>query len=65
LQQYKEKQISNYEETLLVRIEKLLKKHRAEYYIIITPLYDQLKFNTSDSQIIKKIFNDNVYIFPG
>jgi hypothetical protein len=64
-QQYREKQISLYEEDLLVKIKSMLDKHNTNYYILITPLYDQLKFNTADSQIIRKIFNKNVYDFSG
>jgi hypothetical protein len=64
-QKFKEKQISLYEKNILIKIKDILEKHKSKYYIVITPLYDQLKFNTSDMQIIDKIFDKNVYDFSG
>ncbi len=64
-QKYKVKQISPYEEDLLMKMKALLEKHKSKYYIVITPLADQLKFNPADMEIIKKIFGDHVYDFSG
>jgi len=60
-----EKQISPYEYTMMFKICNLLKKHKSHYYIVITPLYDQLKFDAMDMQLIKNVFGDNVYDFSG
>lgn len=64
-QKFLDKQISTDEENIMMKIKDLLVKHNSRYYIVITPLYDQLKFNASDIEIIKKIFGDNVYDFSG
>jgi hypothetical protein len=64
-EKFKAIQISPYEENVLIKIKDILKKHKSKYYIVITPLSDQLKFNTADMQIIKKIFDNNVYDFSG
>ena len=64
-QKFKEKQISPSEEDLLLKIKEIFTKHNTNYYIVIPPLYDQLKFNLSDFQIIKNIFGDNVYDYSG
>lgn len=65
LQRFKEKQISSNEEDVMIKIKEIFEKHATKYYIAITPLYDQLKFNISDIQIIKKIFDVNVIDFSG
>lgn len=65
IQGYKKKQISNNEMDILINIKKLLKKHNSNYYVIITPLYDQLKFNNSDSKILNQIFESRIYDFSG
>jgi hypothetical protein len=63
---YKDKQISKDEYIILLKIKKLLEKHNSRYYVVITPLYDQLKFESGDLKIIKNIFGSNcVYDFSG
>lgn len=65
VQEYKHKQISREEEELLEKIKAILDRHKSNYYIIITPLYDQKKINAADFDILKKIFGNNVYDFSG
>ena len=64
-QKYNEKQISLNEEQILRKIKALLDKHKSKYYIVITPLYDQFKLDTSDIQFLNKLFGKNVYDFSG
>ncbi len=47
------------------KIKKICEKHHTRYYIVITPLYDQLKFDSSDMQLISKSFGDRVFDFSG
>ena len=65
IQGYKKKQISNNEMDILTNIKQMLKKHNSNYYVIVTPLYDQLKFNAADSKILNQIFEDKIYDFSG
>jgi hypothetical protein len=64
-QKFAEKQITPNVDNLLVKIRDILAQHHSNYYIAITPLYDQLKFAPSDMQEIKRIFGDHVYDFSG
>ena len=64
-EQFKEKQISIPEQKMLEAIRDILEKHKSRYYIVITPLYDQLKFDKSDMKIIRDLFGKNVYDFSG
>lgn len=64
-QAFREKQISGGEEQMLSGIKKILEKHASNYYVVITPLYDQLKFDASDMKIIENCFGDHVYDFSG
>lgn len=64
-QQFKSAQISENERNMLGEIGNLLRKHMSKYYIVVTPLYDQLKFNASDMKILDDIFGQNLYDFSG
>ncbi|MEO8445997.1 MAG: hypothetical protein ABI528_00800 [bacterium] len=64
-QKFIKKQISPLEEDLLIKLKELLDKHHTKYYIVITPLSDQLKFNSADMQILKNLFRENIYDFSG
>ncbi|HMI64802.1 MAG TPA: hypothetical protein VK517_02130 [Cyclobacteriaceae bacterium] len=59
------KQISVNEENILLKIRELFKKHGTNYYIVITPLYDQMQFDSSDMQILRTIFGNRIYDFSG
>jgi hypothetical protein len=61
----KEKQISQTEAKTLLMIRKILINHNTRYYIVITPLYDQLKFNDSDLELLTGIFGRHIYDFSG
>lgn len=65
-QQYKEIiQISDSEKLLLLKLKDLFNKHSTNYYLVITPLYDQYKFNINDQDLVNKMFGDRVYDFSG
>lgn len=60
------KEISVRQEKLLKAIFNIFKKHKTNYKIIISPLYNQVKFNHNDLQIIRKIFKaENVFDYSG
>jgi len=64
-QEYLEPQIYPYAEDILAKIKQLFVKHHTNYYVVITPLYDQMKFSPRDMQILKKVFDDRLYDFSG
>jgi hypothetical protein len=51
---------------MLKEIFEVLKANKTEYKIIISPLYDQIKCNKSDLDVLRKIFGSkNVFDFSG
>jgi hypothetical protein len=64
-QTYKNKQISETEKKTLIKIKELLDKHDTNYIVVITPLYDQLKFHNEDIDILNSVFSDHMYDFSG
>ena len=51
---------------MLKEISEILKKNKTEIKVIISPLYDQLKFDKSDYEILCDIFGkQNVFDFSG
>ncbi len=64
-QAYKASQISDTEKAYLSKIKTLLDKHQTQYYVIITPLYDQLKFSDEDYHVLSSYFGEHLYDFSG
>jgi hypothetical protein len=64
-QQFLSKQISLEEEKIIYKIVNILDRHKAKLYLIVTPLYDQMKFNPDDILILKKAFGENLHDFSG
>ena len=64
-QKFKERQISSSEKVTINKMINLLNKHHTKYYVVITPLYDQLKFNDTDMELLKNTFAENLYDFSG
>lgn len=64
-QQYRDKQISASENSMIRELADILDKHRSKYYVVITPLYDQLKFNPEDMSVLQAAFGGNLYDFSG
>lgn len=61
----KQPEITPYIEDILKEMKSLFEKNHTGYYIVITPLYDQKKFNDSDLTILRDIFGKNLYDFSG
>ncbi len=58
--------ISEEEKLNLEEIKQILDKHDATYRVVISPLYNQIKFNDIDLMILKSIFGDEyLYDFSG
>lgn len=64
-QKYGSEQISPSEAGMIEKIVKIVQRHKSNLYVIITPLYDQLKFNPTDIDILQKAFGKNFHDFSG
>jgi hypothetical protein len=64
-QRFLEQQISPAEAEILKKIMGILGKHHTSYYVVITPLYDQFKFNKADIEYLRKFFGNRLYDFSG
>ena len=62
---YEKGQISQEERLLLIKTKQILEKNHSNFYIIISPLYSQTKFDKVDFSIIKETFGDKVYDYSG
>jgi hypothetical protein len=62
---YNQEKISEGEKLLLKRMLNIFKKHNTNYYIVITPIYDQCKFHPHDSALLYSLFGKNIYDFSG
>jgi hypothetical protein len=59
-------QISERQKEMLLVIKKIFDKYKTSYKILISPLYKQQKFNTTDLEILNGIFGKkNVFDFSG
>ena len=50
---------------MLSEISEILQKNKTKYRIILTPLYDEIKFSPQDKRILTEIFGNNLYDFTG
>ena len=50
---------------MLREIKKILVKHNTRYKIILSPIYDQMKFSSDDLRVLREIFGNNLYDFTG
>jgi hypothetical protein len=62
---YNEKMISDTEALVLKKMLSIFKKHNTNYTIVITPVYDQHKFNAEDSVLLYSLFGENIHDFSG
>lgn len=53
------------QEKMLQEIATIFKKHHTNYKIILSPLYEQVKFHPNDLAILQKLFPKRVYDFTG
>jgi hypothetical protein len=66
IQQFSPEIIKREQIVMLNIIKKILKEHSTNFKIIISPLYDQLKLNKKDVEVLISIFGtENVYDFSG
>jgi hypothetical protein len=50
---------------LLLDIKRILEKNKTNYKIVLSPLYEQIKFNPKDLAKLEEIFKGHVYDFTG
>ncbi len=50
---------------MLKEIKRMFSKNNTNYKVIISPLYDQVKFNSTDFSILKYFFQNHLYDFSG
>ena len=50
---------------MLKEIKRILDKNATHYKVVISPLYEQMKFNPDDKKIIYDIFGEALYDFSG
>jgi len=48
-----------------LKIRAILEKNNTNYKVVISPLYDEVKFNLKDQQILEDIFGSHLYDFSG
>jgi hypothetical protein len=66
IQAYNPQIIKNEQIVMLNDIRRIFNKNNTSFKVIISPLYDQLKLNSEDVNILRKIFGDNnVFDFSG
>lgn len=52
-------------EFMIREIKRILEKNKAQYKVVLSPLYDQTKFNPADISFLKNVFGDNLYDYSG
>lgn len=50
---------------MIKEIKRILGKNNTNYKVVISPLFDQVKFNASDLFVLKKEFGNRLYDFSG
>jgi len=50
---------------MLKEIKRILEKNKTNYKIILTPLYDEIKFSPQDQKTLTGIFGENLFDFTG
>jgi hypothetical protein len=50
---------------MLTEIARILKKHKTNFKVVISPLYEQIKFTKKDKSILVNIFQHHLYDFSG
>ena len=53
------------QEKMLQEIVQILERNKTNYRVILSPLWEQIKWNEKDMKILKKCFDKNVYDFSG
>lgn len=50
---------------MLKEIHRILEKNKTNYKVVLSPLYEQIKFNPKDLALLNSVFGENVYDFSG
>jgi len=50
---------------MLKSIQKIFEKHKTNYKIVISPLYEQVKYSSHDLKMLEELFGDSLYDFSG
>ena len=50
---------------MLYQIARILQKHNTNYKVVISPLYEQVRFSAPDKRILVRLFGDHLYDFSG
>lgn len=50
---------------MLKEIKMILKKHNSDYRIVLSPLFEQIKYHPEDMKLLQQLFGSNLYDFTG
>ncbi|MDP4115874.1 MAG: hypothetical protein Q8903_07050 [Bacteroidota bacterium] len=50
---------------MLYDVKRILIKNKSNYRVVISPLYDQIKFSDKDMNILMSVFGDKLFDFSG
>ncbi|GEM_PF-1186102 len=50
---------------MLQEVKRILETSKINYKVVISPLYEQMKFSNQDYAILKNLFRNNLYDFSG
>lgn len=66
IQKYYPKKIEQQDINDLLKIKKIFDKHKTNFYLVISPLYDQMMIDSEDLAVLQKIFGEkNIYNYAG
>jgi hypothetical protein len=57
--------INNKQLDMLYEVKRILIKNKSNYRVVISPLYEQVKFSDKDKNILISVFGDKLYDFSG
>ena len=50
---------------MLTEVKRILEKNKTNYKVVLSPLYEQIKFNDADLSLLKTLFGNRLYDFSG
>ena len=57
--------ISKNQMLMLEKVKEILEKNNTNYKVVLSPLYEQVKFSNADFSILKNVFGNRLYDFSG
>lgn len=57
--------INKKQQAMLQEIHDILEKKHSNYKVVLSPIYEQMKFNAADMEILNRIFSSHIYDFTG